>query len=310
MAKEVKDPGLGVKYYQKARRIINKDGSFNVHRIGVESRGKAMYHWLLTTSWTNFLVMLIGLLLGINVVFAVVYFLIGVEHISGAVPLGGTKDFATTFFFSVQTFTTVGYGALSPEGMLTSMVASLEALTGLMISAMATGLLFARFSKPSANILYSESLLITPYRGSSTPSLQFRIANKRKNTLMEMEAIVIFAIEQKEEDGLFHRHYYELTLEIDKIHFFPLSWTIVHVIDADSPLYGVTKEEMLENEAEVLILTKGYDDSYGEVLHSRHSYYVSEFVWDKRFKRAYRVNKEGNFVMDLKDLHATEPIFE
>lgn len=300
---ESKDPGLGARYDTKTQRIINDDGSFNVRRTGVEGSWRSLYHYLIELPWWRFMLAIFGGFFALNVVFALLYMLVGVENLHGEVELTVAPDFFKAFFFSVQTCTTVGYGHIAPVGFGANIVATIEATVGLMVFALITGLLYGRFSKPSAKILYSKKALIAPFEGMK--SLHFRIVNKRSNILMDMEASVLLVLTEKNEGGYFRR-FYRLELETDQIHFFPLSWTVVHAFREDSPFYGLTMEDLIEKQAELLVLLKGFDESFGQIVRSRHSYTAEDMLWGAKFKRSFRSGHDGIIESDVSMVHECE----
>jgi len=294
---EYDDPGTGTSYSFNSKRIINKDGSFNVYRSGLKPSLRNTYQVLIRMSWTRFLLVVFLFLFIVNAVFALLYTLIGVEQI-GAESTNFGNDFLEAYFFSFQTFTTVGYGALSPIGKTTSIIAALEAIIGWMCFAIITGILYGRFSKPSALIKFSEKALISPYKNGLN-SLQFRVANMRKSNLMEMEATVMLMMIERDKTGkgILKRNFLRLPLERSSILFFPLNWTIVHPITRDSPLYGKSLEEMADLDAEVLIMIKGFDDTFSNVVHSRHSYKCDEIINGAKFTSAYETQDDGNILL-------------
>ncbi|MEO1049220.1 MAG: ion channel [Bacteroidota bacterium] len=303
--KSVNDPGLGVKYRENTKRIINKDGSFNVVRKGFRFNPRNTYQALITMSWSRFFLLMFAFLFAINCIFAGVYTMIGVEHLSGALHESLWSDFNNSLFFSFQTFTTVGYGRIAPNGTLMSFIAAIESIIGLMCFALITGLLYGRFSKPSARLLYSDKLLIAPYKDLT--SLQFRVANRRRSTLMEMEAtVMLMTIEMT--DGQFNRNYQPLKIETPNILFFPLNWTIVHPIDEKSPLFGKSKDDLMRMNAEVMILIKGFDETFSQVVHSRFSYLADEIEWGARFKPAYFTSNTGDIVFNIHGVHEYEKV--
>lgn len=296
---KAQDPGLGEKDMQR-KRIVNKDGTFNLTRVGFEPSARDMYQWLINTSWFQFLAFAFTVYVVVNLLFAVVYLLVGTEQLIGAHDSGLASRFGNAFFFSTQTLTTVGYGAMSPIGVHANMVAAIEAFTGLAGFSLLTGLLYGRFSRPNSRLLYSNHALIAPYKDGY--SFQFRLVNKRRNVLMDMSARVMVSFLNKETGN---RQYYRLPLEIEQIHFFPMNWTVVHAINDDSPLNGLTPTDMEEQDAEVIILIKGFDDTFGQDVHSRFSYKYSEIVFNARFKSAYHTNS-GRTVMDINKIHDHE----
>ena len=233
MKPESFDPGLTTQFSGELRRTINPDGTFNVRRKGLRLRDTNFYLILIDTTWPRFLAAVLVIFLAVNMLFAGMYLAIGMGHLRGAEPEMG--DFLNAFFFSVHTLTTVGYGNVYPLGTMANAVAALEAATGLMVFALATGLLYGRFSRPSAKILFSERALIAPYQDGV--SLQFRITNARSNVLMDLEARVLLMTVSRA-DGQLKRAFFDLSLERRQVYFFPLTWTVVHPIDSESPLLG------------------------------------------------------------------------
>jgi len=300
MWKRTIDPGLGKKYNHRTKRLINKDGSFNIVKRGSEPRLYDIYQYLINVSHGRLALFVIGFYLLINLFFALLYVGCGVENLHGIDPR--LPPFLNAFFFSVQTFTTVGYGVLSPHGLATNLVVTLEALLGWVGFAIITGVVFSRFSTPNVRILYSNHAVIAPY--GEGRSLQFRLANKRNNMLMEMEAKVLLMVQDTDGD----RHYYNLKLEQSSLHFFPINWTVVHPIDADSPLHNVSLRQLEEQQAEVLVLIKGYDEAFGQFIHSRFSYRYDEILWNTRFRKVYEADAEGETIFNLLRLHETEPV--
>jgi inward rectifier potassium channel len=295
------DPGFGQKN-QSTRRSINPDGTFNVRRRGGQYRYDP-YQWLINMSWMGFLGVLGAFFLFINGLFALAYLLIGIQYLKGAEPTNLGYDFLNAFFFSVQTFTSVGYGVISPVGVPTNLVASLEAMIGVLSFALATGLLYGRFSRPVARILFSRRAIISR-RSNGTPSLQFRIANQRNNTLINIQARIMVMFN----NGNNQREYKPLRLEREGIYFLPLNWTIVHDITPDSPLYGLTAEDYAARSVELIILVQGYDDTFAQDVHARNSYCHDEISWYHRFLPTVSIDEEGFSLLDLDDLHRTEPL--
>lgn len=304
-----RDLGFGSVVGRVSRqRLLNPDGSFNVTRTGLGVfETIAPYQQMLTMSWSGFLGAVGLAYLGLNMVFAVAFLLCGPTALEGqgADMLGGT--FGRAFFFSVQTFATIGYGQIGPNGWLPNAIVTVEALVGLMFQALATGLLFARFSRPTASILFSKSALIAPYGGGE--SLQFRIANRRKNQIIQLEAQVLISLLEDDGRGGRVRRYYALPLERNKVTFFPLSWTIVHPINETSPLAGKTAEELARTEAEVLVLLSGIDDTFAQTVHARSSYRADEIVWGARFVTLFEPgDHQQSLRVDISRLHDYEQV--
>ncbi len=264
----------------RGQRLLNRDGSFNVVRAGLGlAESLAPYHQLLTMSWPAFLGVVVLAYVVLNLLFALAFVACGPEALlgPGLDMLGGR--FARAFYFSVQTFATIGYGQIGPNGFLPNMVVTVEALVGLMYQALATGILFARFARPTAAILFSGRAVIAPYNGGT--ALMFRVANRRRNEIIRLEAEVLYsAIDH--EGGT--RRYAALPLERNTVTFFPLAWTIVHPIDENSPLFGRTQDDLHARQVEILVLLSGTDETFAQTVHTRSSYRTEEIVWNARFR--------------------------
>lgn len=294
MRKESFDPGLTTQFTGELRRTINKDGSFNVRRTGLRWRDANLYLQLIELSWPRFIGLVLAVFLSINVLFALSYIVAGTQNLRGTEP--ALSPFLNSFYFSVHTLTTVGYGNVYPVGNAANSISAIEAATGLMVFALATGLLYGRFSKPSARMLFSDHALIAPYQDGT--SLQFRVANARSNVLMNVEARVLL-MTVKTVDGELKRDFIELPLVRSQIIFFPLTWTVVHAIDANSPLLGKTAVDLAGQTAEFLILMQGFDDTFSQVVHSQHSYRHDEIAWGARFTPAFRIDPKGILVVEV-----------
>jgi inward rectifier potassium channel len=298
------DPGFTEKYRGDLDRIINPNGQFNVRRRGTTWRDVHPYLFMINTPWPVFVAMIFAGYVMANMVFALVYLGIGVEHLRGAEAGTASDRFLSAFFFSAQTFTTVGYGRISPDGLLANLAAAFQALLGLMAFAIVTGLVFGRFSRPAARLAFSRQMVVAPYQAGA--SLQFRVANRRSNNLMEIEAQVLLMTVEPSERGLL-RKYRPLTLERPSVQFLPLTWTVVHPIDEASPLRGQTAEYLAQKQAEFLILIKAFDDTFFQTVHVRHSYRHEEMVWGARFVPAFEADVRGETVLDLRRLSAIAP---
>ncbi len=297
MKKESFDPGLTTQFYGELRRAINADGTFNVHRKGTRLRDENLYLKLIDTTWPRFFLWVIAVFVVINIAFAEIYLTLGSDRLQGVEP--EMSPFVNAFFFSVHTLTTVGYGNVFPRGAAANVVSAIEAATGLMVFAVMTGLLYGRFSRPSARILFSDHALIAPYQDGT--SLQFRITNARSNTLMNLEARVLLMTVVN--DGQLKRNFIDLELERRKVYFLPLTWTIVHPIDSTSPLYGKTAEDLAKVSAEILILIEAFDDSFSQTVHSVYSYRHTEMVWGAKFVPAFSIDPAGDLVLELNRVH-------
>lgn len=291
------DPGLGRNYSHNTKRIINKDGSFNIKRKGIRTLA---YQSMLKMSRTRFIGNIVLVYLGVNIFFTLIYMLIGTDSLSYGGEHADMNPFLKGLFFSMQTFTTVGFGSIYPNDPLANFVSGMEAMTGWIFFAIATGLVYGRFSRPSARILFSNNALISPFKDGK--ALMFRIVNRRPNVLMEMEAKVMLALDVDEGEEVMRR-YFNLKLDTASIHFFPLSWTIVHPLNDSSPFHGLTQEDLKNKSAEVLILIKGFDDSFSQHVHIGFSYTHDELVWNAKFVRNFEANQDGEIELDIDAVH-------
>lgn len=293
-----KDLGLGNDHASNQQRAINKEGSFNVRKIGAVKGIRDLYQHLVTMSWPKFFLLVVCTYFVLNFLFAAIYYLIGIEYLSGLQGKGFVEEFLGCFYFSTQTFTTVGYGAVAPVGIATNLVASFEAMIGLLSFALATGLLFGRFSKPNAKFLFSEKVLISPYKADH-PGLMFRVVNKRDSVLLETSAEVILTYYYKGENGEEKRGYKRLELEISDIKMFPTTWTIVHPITADSPFYEMDDEKLKTFRFELLVMIKAFDETFGQHVYARTSFTEKELVYKAKFGKPFHINKLGQTEVDL-----------
>jgi inward rectifier potassium channel len=299
MQKVTFDPGLTQQFTSPFRRVINKDGSFNVHRRGTTWRDIHPYLFLINMGWMKFFVTVILGYFAANLVFAGIYFALGPDQLSGADASTAMGRLLNDFFFSSHTLSTVGYGNISPKGLAANTVAAFEALVGVLAFAVATGLLFGRVSRPSARIGFSDQILMAPYQEGA--SLQFRVVNRRTNDLMDLDVrMMLMTVETR--SGKPSREYNLLKLERDRLVFIPLTWTIVHPIDNESPLFGKTEADLKEQQAELLIVIKAYDDTFSQMVVARHSYRYDEIVWGRRFSPAFFVDEQGDMVLELPKL--------
>ena len=238
-------------------------------------------------------------------VFAFIYYLAGLDHLMGIMGRNDFDKFMEAFFFSAQSFTTVGYGRVSPEGMVTNIVAAFEALIGLLSLALATGLLYGRFSRPVPKIIYSKNALIAPYKDIT--GFMFRIANKQKSQMVDVEIRVMLSIFENT-NGSKARQFYNLKLEYRSINFFPTLWTVNHPIDKNSPLNGITETALKAGQAEFLVLLKGFDDTFSQTVHHRYSYTADEVVWGRKFVNIYGVDDDGNGTVALERISSFEKV--
>ncbi|MEM9143006.1 MAG: ion channel [Bacteroidota bacterium] len=295
------DLGLGTKNDTGGYRALNKDGTFNVQKINIPLFERLnFFHALISMSWARFFALILVAYFSINILFASIYIFIGVENLTGIAANTTFDRFMEGFFFSAQTVTTLGYGRVAPMGYPANIVAAVESMLGLLGFALATGLLYGRFSRPRSKIRYSENALIAPYHDIN--GFMFRIANLQNNQLLEMEVQVNLAMQRQNSEL---RDFYVLELERNKVAFMPYMWTIVHPIDKKSPLYGLTEPQVLEKDAEFIISIKAFDESSSQTVYSRSSYKANELQWGKKF--IYASDRRNNgIVVDIGRINETQ----
>lgn len=274
-----KELGFGSKVYDQTVRMINPDGTANVVKNGrAWFRPYDIYQELITMSWLKFLIfILLGYFLS-NILFSAAYLAIGMDSLAGVTGETMWERFLDAFFFSAQTITTLGYGRISPVGTAASTVAAIESMIGLLGFALATGLMYGRFSRPTARILFSEKAIVAPYEGIT--GLMFRMANERSSDLIEAEVQVMVAYVDPESRK---RDFDYLELEISKINLFAMSWTVVHPINESSPIYNWTIKDMKDRDVEFIILVKAFETTFSNTVYRRHSYKPEEIEFGKKF---------------------------
>jgi inward rectifier potassium channel len=302
-----RDLGFGsVVSQQRHLRLLNRDGTFNVVRQQSLLDSFASYYSLLMMSWPRFMGLVCAFYILLNALFATAYLLCGPKALQTTSGSEISSPFLKAFFFSVHTFSTIGYGNIVPNGLAANIVVSVESLFGLLGFALATGLLFARFSRPTAKILFSNSAIIAPYGDGQ--AFEFRIINARNNQIIELGARVLLS-RFENVNGNRIRRYYPLSLERERVVFFPLSWTIVHPIDANSPMYGLTRDDLIASDAEFLILLTGIDETFSQTVHARSSYRADEVLWGAKFSNVYIQDGDGHILgVDMNRFHNVERV--
>jgi inward rectifier potassium channel len=279
-------------------RFINKDGLPNVHRKGVDILNRfSWYHTMLDLSTFQFLSYLVVAYVMVNILFALIYYLIGVEHLTGIDKSDPMNEFIDVFFFSSQTFTTVGYGRIAPIGFMASLVATFEAFLGLLTFAIATGLFYGRFSRPRAYLKFSDIAVIAPFKNVS--ALMFRLAPYKNNSLTDADVIVSTAIEVIEE-SVPKSKFYTLKTQLSKINTLALNWTVVHKIDEDSPFYGFSEEDFKNTDIEIIVHVRAFDEVFSNTVVQRTSYVTKEIIYGAKFVPMYYPDKENlSTILDL-----------
>ncbi|TAL40956.1 MAG: Inward rectifier potassium channel Irk [Chitinophagaceae bacterium] len=300
--------GFGTNSANSGERFYNRrTGSANVVKRGVGPLERySWYHTMLAMPSGKFILLLFIIYICINLVFASVYYLIGINHLAGIHEGSAVKNFTEVFFFSTQTFTTVGYGRISPAGFAASSVATFEAFLGLLSFAIATGLFYGRFSRPQAFLRYSDNAIIAPYKDGI--ALMFRMSPYKNNNLSEAETKVTVAM-QVEENGKMTNQFFSLDLEISKVNALALSWTIVHAINEKSPLYNFSYEDMVAARCEVFVFVKAFDEVFSNTVMSRNSYIASEIVWGAKFQIMYHISEDKrSTVLELEQLNTFDRV--
>lgn len=284
--------GFGSNASNYGGRFINKDGSANIKKVGIDFvESISWYHTMLNIPRWKFMLIIFIFYSAVNFIFACLYCLIGVEHLNGISAATFTEKFGQAFFFSAQTFTTVGYGHISPTGFWASFIASLEALFGLLSFAIATGLFYGRFSKPKAHIRFSENAIIAPFQGGK--ALMMRIAPYKNTNLTDAEAKITLGM-RIEENGMEVNRFFPLELEYDRVNALTLSWTLVHPITEDSPLFGFAENDFKTHIGEIIIYIKAFDEMYSNTVAIRSSYTFEEIIYGVKYVQMYENSKDSS----------------
>lgn len=285
-------------------RMINRDGRMSIRRIGISrSPWQDVYHRLSTLSWVNFLGLVSLLYLATNTLFALLY-LADRYGIVNAKP----GDFWDAFFFSVQTIGTLGYGSMYPRTFYTNWVVTLETFIGILWIAVVTGLMFARFSRPTARVLFSQTATIAPYNGVLT--LMFRAANERDNQIVEAQLTLTLIRDEVTSEGEVVRRFHDLKLVRTRSPIFALTWTVMHQIDETSLLFGQTPESLTASATEIIVTLTGLDATLSQTIHARHSYIASEMLWNMRFVDIIVHLPDGKRAVDYTHFHKVMPLSE
>lgn len=279
--------GFGTNANNYGGRFINKNGAANVEKRGMHFLNRiSWYHTLIDLPRWKFMLILLMFYVAMNFVFATLYYAIGIENLNGIDASGSSwAQFGQAYFFSAQTFTTVGYGHISPSGFFTSLLAAVEALIGLLSFAIATGLFFGRFSKPTAFLKFSHNALIAPY--GETRGLMIRITPFKNTNFTDAVAKMTLGM-SVEENGTKTNKFYDLELELERINALTLSWTLVHPITENSPLYNFTKSDFNSIHGEILVFIKTFDDMFSNTVAIRTSYTFEEVIYGAKFEPMYK----------------------
>jgi inward rectifier potassium channel len=286
------DTGFGNNVSNFGGRFINRDGSFNLRKEGMPYWERfSIFHRMLSMPRWRFISTILIFYFAINLVFAIIYWLIGADQLQGVMGTTPWASFKELYFFSTETFTTVGYGRVNPVGDGANLVAAIESMMGFLSFALATGLIYGRFSRPRAYLAFSEHALITPYQDKT--ALMFRFVSYKDNhTLTDVEIKVNVAL-QVQENGQAVYKYFSLALERSRVDSLPMNWTVVHPIDEQSPLMGFSNDDLRAGDVEVYVLVKAFDDVYSNYVLQRTSYTYNEILFNRKFIQMYRESQDG-----------------
>lgn len=295
---KAEDPGIGSSFERPLDRLMAKDGSFRVYRMGGISGLREGFVALATMPLWRLVATFVLAYLMMNLFFGSIYMAIGVEHLGNADLSDQGTRWLSAIGMSVQTLTTVGYGSLYPASAATWLVAAIEGVFGILGFSIISAVIYARFARPTTRLAYGEQALIAPFREGW--SLQVRIANRRSTLLMELEARMILVMADVDDQGE-RLNYYNLKLQLERVNFMPLSWTIVHPVTSESPLAGLSHADLKQRKAEVLLILKGVDEGYMQQVYTRRSFRFDEIVWGGRFNRPFSA-RNGIMHLDLDKL--------
>jgi inward rectifier potassium channel len=285
-----------------APRIVQRARSDQVVAIGLRAGWmRDLYHYLLILPWSAFIAGFALVYLGLNLLFAGLY-LLGDGALANARP----GVFSDAFFFSVETLSTIGYGQMSPASFYGNVVMTVEALTGVMLVAVAAGLMFARFSRPTARVVFSKVAVVGPFNG--VPTLSLRLANQRRNQILEAQVSLTLVRDEQTGEGDWIRRFYDLHLARQRSPIFAMTFTVMHPIDANSPLSNATPSSMAAEGAEVVVTVTGIDETTSQTIHARTSYLAEEICWNRRFADVFMQSQDGRLAIDYRRFHDTAPL--
>ena len=303
---KTENTGFGTNAANYGGRLLNQDGTPNIEKKGIGFFARlSWFHSMLSISGWRFFLIILFFYIFVNLLFTLVYYFIGVEHLIGLKTNTESEKLMEAFFFSTQTYTTVGYGRISPTGFLMNAVSSFHALIGLLSFAVATGLMYGRFSRPKAFIKFADNAVIAPYKEIS--ALMIRLTPFKNTTLTDAETKVTLVI-MTGEDGETTNQFFTLDLELKSINALTLSWTVVHPITKESPLYNFTKEDFNHSKGEIIVFVKAFDDMFSNTVIARTSYTFQEIIYGFKFvPMFYRDNEKDTTILDLDKLSVMEP---
>lgn len=294
------DIRTGERGAQPARANSRFDRS-QVTRIGASRQHWSdAYHKMLTLSWPRFFALIVGIYLLVNLMFAGAFFLV-----PGSVLNTRPGSFVDVFFFSIETLATVGYGVMSPATTYGHIIASIEILTGMLVIAVLTGLLFARFSRPTARVLFSRVVVVTTFNGNLT--LMLRAGNERNNLILEATVHMSLIRKERTKEGETFYRVYDLKLDRERSSAFALSWTVMHRIDENSPFFGKTNNDLLQEEATLNVAISGLDETLNDTVHARQTYNPEDIIFGSHFADILFERESGRWSIDFGKFHDVMP---
>ncbi|MCB9197868.1 MAG: hypothetical protein H6600_05365 [Flavobacteriales bacterium] len=299
--KNLKNTGFSSKGEFTGSRLLNADGSSNVKKVGLSFFDRFhLYHTLISMKSSHFFGLIFLIYILINVIFAIGYMLVGVDYLVDSNVVQVESTFLRAFFFSSQTLTTLGYGQMSPTGVGANIIASLEAFVGLLLFSLLTGLLYGRFSRPRARLIYSDNVLVSPYPDTGK-GLMVRFANPKNTSIINVEASMLFSY-MENVNGENVREYYSLELEMSKIKMLATSWTLVHPMGEESPIKSMSLATMKAKHAELIVQIEGYDETYNQQVSSRVSFSAGQIIYGAKFDRAFIHTDAGMPYLDFEKM--------
>ncbi len=300
----IEDPGIGASFERPLDRVMGHDGRFRVDRIGRLTGLREGFVALATMPTAQLVLTFVAGYLSMNLFFGSLYMLIGVDQLGNADLSSLTGKWMSAIGMSVQTLTTVGYGSLFPHSPATWLLAAIEGVFGILGFSLISAVIYSRFARPTTRLAYSAKALVAPFKEGW--SFQLRLANRRNTLLVEVEARLMLVMADTDDQGE-RLNYYSLKLQFDKVSFLPLSWTVVHPITPESPLAGISYEDLVQRRAEVILILKGIDEGYMQQVITRRSFRFDEIVWGGRYVRAFS-SRSGAMRLELAKLSEYTPV--
>jgi inward rectifier potassium channel len=288
----------------KIRQRLVKIGDRRVMALGVSGQDyRDLYHYALSMSWPSFVGCFAALFVVVNLIFAGLYAL-G----DGAIAHARDGHFEDLFYFSIETFATLGYGDMHPQSDYAHMISSVEVFAGMLVTAVVTGVVFARFALPHARILFADVITVGQHEG--VPTLMIRMANERHNVITDAKAKLWIAKVDRSKEGVMFRRFYELKIERSHNPIFALSWTLFHPITPDSPMWGLDQDGLESVQASFIVTFSGHDEATGQQMNARKAYSADDVMWGHHYADILGVRDDGLVHLDYRLFHVAEPDIE